>query len=181
MAKILKRQALINRTQKISEQIAHLKAQLYKVQAAILSKIQSKYPQFQIETNAQFVSQAQKMIFFLREQLNQKALFDFITRRQLQKNIKDLKEIIQMAGWQPQYIELAPSQERLAEIVMKLEREVFKLKRPRPLGNRNVFMRIGHPLDLSRYIESYQKDPSGLSHQLTEELHGHIQSLIEKI
>jgi len=55
----------------------------------------------------------------------------------LQNNIKDLKETIQMEGWQPQYIDLAPSEERLAETVMKLEREVFKLKTPRPLGNRN--------------------------------------------
>jgi len=86
-----------------------------------------------------------------------------------------------MAGWQPQYIDLAPSEERLAETVMKLEREVFKLKTPHPLGNRNAFVRIGPPLDLGRYVEPYQKDPSTLTHQISEELRNNIQSLIENM
>ena len=180
MAKILKRQTLINRTQNVSKQINQLKEQLRKVQAAILSKIQVKYPQLQIDPQALLVDRAQQTISFLREQLNRKELFNLKNRIQFQKDIEDLKETIQMAGWQPQYIGLAPSEERLAEIIMKLEREVFKLKRPRPLGNRDVFMHIGNPLDLSRYLKSYQKNPSAISHQLAEELHDNIQSLIEK-
>ena len=86
-----------------------------------------------------------------------------------------------MEGWQPQYIDLAPSEERLAETVMKLEREVFKLKTPNPFGNRNAFVRIGPPLDLSRYVEPYQKDPSALSHQIAEELRNTIQLLIKNM
>lgn len=86
-----------------------------------------------------------------------------------------------MAGWQPQYIDFAPSEERLAETVMKLELEVFKLKTPRPLGNRNAFVRIGPPVDLGRYVEQYHKDPSALSHQITEELRDSIQSLIKNM
>ena len=86
-----------------------------------------------------------------------------------------------MAGWQPQYIDLAPSEERLAETVMKLERAVFKLKTPKPLGNRDCLVRIGPPLDLSRYLESYKIDPSALSHQIAEELRNNIQLLIENM
>ena len=119
------------------------------------------------------------MIFFLREQLRRKKLFSPKIRIQLQNNIKNLKKSIQMAGWQPQYIDLTPSEERLAETVMKLEREVFKLKTPRPLGNRNVFVRIGPPIDLGRYVEQYEIDPSALSHQIAEELRNNIQSMIE--
>ena len=181
MAKILKHKTLINHTQKVSEQITQLKEQVQKVQTAILAKIQMRYPQFQINPKEQFSDSAQKIIFFLREQSSQKKLFSSKTRITLNKDIKILKKIIQMSEWQPQYIGLVPSEERLAEIVMKLEREVFKLKRPRPLGNRNVFMRIGQPLNLSRYVESYQKDPSALSHQLAEELRNNIQLFIENI
>jgi 1-acyl-sn-glycerol-3-phosphate acyltransferase len=180
MAKILKRQTLINRTQNVSKQITQLKEQLCKVQAAILSKIQVKYPQLQIDPQALLVDRAQTIISFLREQLSHKELSNLKNRIQFKKDIEDLKETIQMTGWQPQYISLTPSKERLAEIVMKLEREVFKLKRPRPLGNRDVFMRIGNPLDFSRHVKSYQKDPSAISRQLAEELHDNIQSLIEK-
>ncbi len=86
-----------------------------------------------------------------------------------------------MEGWQPQYIGLAPSEERLAETVMKLEREVFKLKTPHPLGNRDCLVRIGPPLNLGRYVEPYKIDPSTLSHRIAEELRDNIQSLIEKM
>jgi hypothetical protein len=180
MAKILKRQELISHTQMISEQLTRLKVQVNQAQAALLSKIEAKYPQLQINPKVQLVDRAQKMIFFLREQLSRKKLFSHETKIQLQKDIKDLKESIQMAGWQPQYIDLTPSEERLAETVMKLEREVFKLKKPHPLGNRNVFVRIGPPLDLSRYVEQYKIDPSTLTHQIAEELRNNIQSLIKK-
>ncbi len=64
---------------------------------------------------------------------------------------------------------------------MKLEREVFEKKRPRPLGNRNVFVQIGAPIDLGRYVEPYSKDPSAVSHQIAEELRDNIQSSIEKL
>jgi hypothetical protein len=178
MAKILKCQELVSRTQTISEQLTRLKEQVRLAQAALLSEIETKYPQLQTDPKAQLVDRAQKMIFFLRGQLRRKKLFSPETRIQLQNNIKDLKESIQMAGWQPQYIDFTPSEERLAETVMKLEREVFKLKTPRPLGNRNAFVRIGPPIDLGRYVEQYQKDPSALSHQIAEELRDNIQSMI---
>jgi 1-acyl-sn-glycerol-3-phosphate acyltransferase len=181
MAKILKRQKLIGRTRMVSEQLARLNEQIRKAQTAILSSIQMRYPQLQIDPKAQLIDRVQKIIFFLREQLSQKKPLSLKTRLQLQKDIKDLKETIQMAGWQPHYIDLAPSEERLAETVMKLEREVFKIKNIHPLGNRDCLVRIGQPLDLSRYVEPYQEDPSTLTHQIAEELRNNIQLLIEKM
>ena len=181
MAKILKRQELIGQTKMVSEQLARLKEQVQVAQIAILSKIEVKYPQLQIDPKAKITDRAQKIIFHLREQLSRKKLFSSETRIRLQEDIKDLKSAIQMAGWQPQYINLTPSEERLAETVMKLEREVFEIKRPHQLGNRDCLVRIGQPLDLSCYIESYRKDPSALSHRIAGELRDNIQSLIEKM
>ncbi|MEI8350559.1 MAG: 1-acyl-sn-glycerol-3-phosphate acyltransferase [Candidatus Omnitrophota bacterium] len=181
MAKILKRRKLISRTQMVSEKLALLKDQIQEAQTAILSRIETKYPQLRIESKAQFIDRAQKIIFILRAQLRRKKLFSNGTRTQSQNDIKDLKQTIQMITWQPQYIDLTPSEERLAETVMKLEREVFKLKKPRPLGNRNAFVRIGLPLNLGPYVEPYQKDPSTLSHQIARELRNSIQSLIDKM
>ncbi|MFA5145633.1 MAG: 1-acyl-sn-glycerol-3-phosphate acyltransferase [Candidatus Omnitrophota bacterium] len=181
MVKIIKRQELIDRTQIISEQLARLKEQVGLTQAALLSKVETKYPQLQVDPKAQFVDRAQKIIFFLRDQLSRNKLFSSETRIGLQNSIKDLKETIQMTGWQPQYIDLTPSEERLAETIMKLEREVFKLKTPHPLGNRNAFVRIGPSLDLDPYVEPYQKNPSALAHQIAKELHDNIQLLIENM
>lgn len=181
MAKLLKRQELLDHIQKHSTKLTSLKERLRETQVAILSKIESKYPQVRIDPKTQLIDRTQKMIFFLREQLSRRKLFSSETRLQLQNDIKDLKLAIQMAGWQPQYTDLAPSEERLAETVMNLEREVFSKKRPHPLGNRYVFVRIGNPVDLGRYVESYKKDPSVISHRIAEELRDKIQSLIEKI
>jgi len=181
MATILKREELISSSQIISEQLTRLKEETRLAQDALLSKIETKYPQFQINPKAQFIDRVQKIVSFLRGQLGRKKLFSPETRIQLQKDIKALKETIQMSGWQPQYIDLTPSEERLAETIMKLEREVFKIKNIHPLGNRDCLVRIGHPLDLSHYVEAYQKDPSALSHQIAEELRNTIQLLIENM
>ena len=182
MAKILDRQKLISHTQTISDQLTRLTEEVKQAQETLLSKIENKYPEFQIDTKIKLVDRAQKMIFLLREQLFRKNVPDLKAEILLQKEIKNLKETIQMAGWQPQYIGFTPSEERLAETVMKLEREVFKLKTPpRPLGARNVFLRIGPPLDLGRYVEAYQKGPSTITRQIAEELRDNIQSLIKNM
>ena len=64
-----------------------------------------------------------------------------------------------MGGWQPQYVDLDPSQERLAETVLKLEREVYGIKRPRQLARRDVFLRIGEPIDLGRSWRPTSRTP----------------------
>jgi 1-acyl-sn-glycerol-3-phosphate acyltransferase len=181
MAELLNRQEPLGRIQMISEKLARLKEQVQEARLAILSEIESKYREIKPDPKAQLIDRAQKLIFFLRKQLNQKRLFSPETRMQLQADLKELKRTIQMAGWHPQYIDLNPSEERLAETVMKLEREVFEKKRPRPLGNRDVFVRIGNPVDLGRYVDLYKKNPSFISRQIAEDLRDNIQSLIEKV
>lgn len=181
MAKILNRQEPLGHMQMVSEQLAGLKKQVEEARLAILSKIEAKYRQVKTDPKAQLIDRAQKLIFFLREHVKQKNLFSRETQIQLQKDLKNLKQTVQMAGWQPQYIDLDPSEERLAETVMKLEREVFKKKRPRALGNRDVFMRIGNPIDLGRYADLYKENASLISHRIAEELRNSIQSLIEKV
>ena len=87
----------------------------------------------------------------------------------------------QMGSWQPQYVDLDPSQERLAEMVLKLEREVYGSKRPRQLGNRDVFLRIGDPIDLGRFVPCYLQDPQAVRHRVAEQLRDVIQNLIDAI
>lgn len=180
MAKILKRQELFDQIKIVSEQLIKLKEQVREAQDKIISTIESKYGQIKFDPKIQFGDRAQKMISFLRKQLGQKKLLSVETRIQLQKDFNDLKRAMQMTAWQPQYIDLNPSEERLAETVVKLEREIFKKKRPRFLGRRDVFMRIGAPINLGIYTEAYVKNPSATSHKIAEELRDNIQLLIEE-
>lgn len=46
-------------------------------------------------------------------------------RAQIRTDLDDLKRVAQMGGWQAQYVGLDPSQERLAETLLKLERKVY--------------------------------------------------------
>ena len=86
-----------------------------------------------------------------------------------------------MGSWQPQYTDVDPSQERLAEMVLKLEREVYRTKRPRQLAKRDLFLRIGEPIDLSRFIPDYLRDARAVRHCVAEQLRDRIQALIDTI
>jgi hypothetical protein len=86
-----------------------------------------------------------------------------------------------MGSWQPQYVDLDPSQERLAEVVLELEREVYGKKRPRRLADRDVFLRIGDPIDLGGFVPSYLPDPRGVRHGVTEQFRDAIQALIDAV
>jgi hypothetical protein len=83
-----------------------------------------------------------------------------------------------MATWQPKYIELDPSEERLAETVMKLEKAVFNKKRVPPLGRREVCVRLLDPIDLNIALKSYLADPLTVSRTLSEELRQKIQKKV---
>ena len=181
MGNLLKNPNSLSRTDTASEQLEQLKKAVTEVRTSFLSKIEAKYHRVPPDLTSHTIERAQKMIFFLREQLKRKKIFSIETRVQIKKDLSELKQTIQMAGWQPGYIEFDPTEERLAETVMKLEREAFKKKRPTPLGDRMVYVRIGNPLDLSLSVEPYKKDPSSVSHQIAEELRDKIQSLIEKM
>ncbi len=52
MAKILKRQELISRTQKVCEQLARLKEQIREAQTEIILRVETRYPQLQIGPKA---------------------------------------------------------------------------------------------------------------------------------
>lgn len=86
-----------------------------------------------------------------------------------------------MGSWQPQYVDLNPSQERLAETVLKLEREVYGIKRPHQLADRDVFLRIGEPIDLGQFIASYLQDAQAVRHEVAQQLRDEIQALINTI
>ena len=84
-----------------------------------------------------------------------------------------------MGGWQPRYTDENPSPERLAEMVFKLEREVYRTKRPRQLAGRDLFLRIGEPIDLGRHIPDYLRDAQAVRRKIAEQLRDTLQQLLE--
>lgn len=97
----------------------------------------------------------------------------------MKEDLSSLLRVARMSGWNPDYVELNPSQERLAETVLNLEREVFQIQRPQQLAKREVFLRIAEPIDLKPYLEEYQKDAHHTRRQIIERLRNTLQSMID--
>jgi 1-acyl-sn-glycerol-3-phosphate acyltransferase len=113
----------------------------------------------------------------LREMLDQGA--DHPT--EIRRDLSALHEVAQMVSWQPKYIASNPNRDRLAEVVIKLERELYRLKRPSQLAPRNVYLRIGAPIEVSAQLSEYQNDAHATLHSLTEQLHDNIQAMIDSL
>ncbi len=113
--------------------------------------------------------------------LSQGGQYSDKTREGFRLDLAALDHVAKMGAWQPNYVDLDPSQERLAEMVLKLEREVYGIKRPRQLANRDVFLRIGEPIDLGRFVPAYLEDPHAVRHTVAEKLRAVIQALINDI
>ena len=118
---------------------------------------------------------------FLRNLLRHGREHSEQSRARLRKDLAALKRVAQMGSWQPHYVDLDPSQERLAEMVLKLEREVYGTNRPRQLASRDVFLRIGDPIDLGRFVPCYLQDPQAVRRRVAEQLRDVIQNLIDAI
>src|SRR5690606_19760388 len=100
-------------------------------------------------------------------------------REQARRDLASSENVAQMAGRQHRYTEEDRSQERLAATVIKLERQVYLTKRPRQLARRDLFRRIGEPIDLGRSIPDYLRDAQAFRRSLAERLRDEIQRLLE--
>jgi len=179
MAELLKQRQPLETARPDLTEDARLSARVHEVRKAIVIAIAANYPEVPLDPAARLQDQARRLIAFLGEQMRRKQLWSPETRAQVQRDIQELTRTIQMVGWQPPYTAVDPSEERLAETVIKLEREAFGTQRPRPLGNREVLVRIGTPVDLRPELPAYREDASGTCRRIAEALRDKIQALIE--
>ena len=59
--------------------------------------------------------------------------------------------------------------------------EFYGIKRPRQLANRDVFLKIGEPIDLGRFVSAYLDDAQAVRHGVAEQLRVAIQALINAV
>lgn len=95
--------------------------------------------------------------------------------------IEALREVAELESWRPRYFHGQNSQDRLAEALLKMERELYKIKRPAQLARRDVYLKVGEPVLLSQHLEDYTKDAHSTRNTLTESLHHQIQDLIDLV
>ncbi len=181
VAELLRRQELIHSLKPDRDRLADLTERVQKVRQAILAQMEVQYPGPIVGSQAQTMDRTWRLSSIVRNLLRQGRKYSDLSRARFQSDLAALKRIAHMGSWQPDYVDLDPSQERLAEMVLKLEREVYGSKRPRQLAKRDVFVRIGDPIDLGRFVTCYLQDQQMVRHRVAEQLRDVIQNLINSV
>lgn len=79
------------------------------------------------------------------------------------------------------YVAELPTPERFLDTLMRLEREVFHLEHAQPKAPRKAYFYIGDPINLKGYLADYQRDRSGTTDRLAEQLHQTMQSNLDQM
>ncbi|MDZ4835557.1 MAG: 1-acyl-sn-glycerol-3-phosphate acyltransferase [Candidatus Melainabacteria bacterium] len=144
----------------------------------ILSDVERKYHGDE-PLKRRAIDEAWKLGAELREKLEEQS--DLQEKAQLEADIATLQEVAQLASWHPNYYAGTTSIDRMAEVVLKMERELYHIKRPPQMASRKVFVKIAEPVDIGAHIEEYQKDAHAVRSQLTDKLQNRIQSLLDDL
>ncbi|MCW5824072.1 MAG: 1-acyl-sn-glycerol-3-phosphate acyltransferase [Cyanobacteria bacterium TGS_CYA1] len=144
--------------------------EILRTQEALLQLIEEKH-QKKLMSQKNLIDQSWQLGAELRE----------MNFPQKKKELEDLKVIEHMVSWRPSYYGTGNSQDRIAEALLKQERDLYKIKRPQQLANRNVYVKIAEPTNLGLFADDYSKDAHGMLSKVTTNLHDQIQSMIDEM
>jgi hypothetical protein len=68
------------------------------------------------------------------------------------------------------YVAEKPTPERFLDTLVRFEREVFNIDKPRPKAHRQAFLRVGQPVQLQEYLDAYSTDRAGTVADLVQQL-----------
>lgn len=164
--------------QGIEEAAGDLQELIIATEKAIISEIQKRHQDL-FTYQKRIIDETWQLEAELRAKLE--TLQDSKTHKEMQQDLEALQEVAHLASWRPQYYTETSSDDRLAEAVLKLEREIFRVRRPKQLATREVYIKFAEPIELSSFADQYQVDAAKVRHSLTEDLHSRIQSLIDEV
>lgn len=152
--------------------------EIVETENAIISQIEEKHKGLPV-SQSHLIDQSWQLSAELKEDLAVQT--DIAVQKELKQDIDALKEVAQLSSWRPQYYSDDTSMDRLAEGLMKMERELYRIKRPAPLTTRDVYVKLAEPIDLSAVISDYLADARVVRHNLTQDLHEKIQALVDQL
>lgn len=148
------------------------------LQRAVIGAIQARHANLHTYQK-QIIDQTWQLQAELREAIGLSK--DKTEKAEMQKDLEALEKMAQLTSWRPSYYRENPSDDRMAEALMKIERELYRIKRPHQLARRRVSVDISEPISLSDYKAEYQADPRAVRHQMTEALHSRVQAMVDKL
>jgi len=176
-AKLLAREESAYHISPDTNRLAKLTVRIEHARRTILEQVEEKNTD-SFNKQAATIDQAWQVSAHLRERLEAK--LSPAEEKELKAELAALTEVAQLVSWQPQYVETKPTEDRMAEMVLKLERELYRIKRPKQLAKRNVYLRLAEPIDLGQYLDEYIQDPHPVRHKVAGQLRDTIQALINK-
>lgn len=146
---------------------------------AILSEVEERHQDMPVSEQARTIDQAWQLGAEIRRSLDDES--DQNVRKELQRDLAMLTDVAELSSWRPHYYMENASTDRLAEVVLKIERQLYNIKRPRQLESRNVLVKISEPIDMGLHVDEYTQDPHAVRHRVTEQLHVQIQALVNSL
>lgn len=156
-----------------------LTQQIRLTEDAIFEDVEQRHKQFPVSPQSPMIDRSWKLAAEIQQQADSKP--DSISRQNLRQDLNALREVAQLSSWSPQYLRGATSNDRLAESVIKLERELYRIRRPRPIGGRDIFVTIAEPMDMAQHMSAYTSNAQDACLQATQQLREKIQGLLDKL
>jgi 1-acyl-sn-glycerol-3-phosphate acyltransferase len=181
LAEVLHRKEIVHKLKAGSARLSDLSNRVLDVQRSVLQEMETKYADAVVNRKTETMDRSWRVSSHVRRLLTQARLFTVEALARLRSDLAEMKGVADMESWQPEYLNVDPSEERLAEMVLKLEREIYGTKRPHQLATRDVFVRLGKPVDLAGFLPEYLQDASSIRRLVTEQLRETIQSMIDGI
>ncbi|BDI28515.1 glycerol acyltransferase [Capsulimonas corticalis] len=91
--------------------------------------------------------------------------------------VRDLNRVANWIAVEDNYVRAKPTPERMADNIRRLEIEVFGEARLR--GMRKAIVRVGAPIDLARYTETYRLSRRATVARCTDDLELAVQALLD--
>lgn len=145
-----------------------------------LTNLEKKYAEIWEAPSRRLTDRANKLAFSIRQKMQAEPKPEGERLKELRRDLDMLKRTVWFAGWAPQYHMEDPSSERLAESVIKLEREILGVNRPAALGRRSVVVRAGEPVALDWFLEEYARDSKAVCRRITDFMRDTIQCLVNE-
>jgi 1-acyl-sn-glycerol-3-phosphate acyltransferase len=155
---------------------AKLTEHIRQVSHEILEQLEEKYDD-PLAAQRATIDASWELSAKLREMIAQGAAHP----EEIRHDLSVLHKVANMVSWQPRYVSGNPSQDRLAELLMKLEREIYSVRRPRQLARREVHVKIGEPISLADHYAEYHSDQHVTRHKITNLLHDRIQEMVDEL
>jgi 1-acyl-sn-glycerol-3-phosphate acyltransferase len=172
---LLKRNEVANNVALDTEKLRFTQ-EIVAVKEAILAEVEQRHEEMPIAQQAQTIDRAWQLSAQIRQMMREQS--DSMSRERLQNDLDALKEVAQLSSWQPNYYLEGESIDRLAEGVLKVERELYKIQRPPQLARRSVLVKLAAPIEMGSFVNDYIADARDTRHRLTNRLQDEIQSLV---